>query len=29
VLWPDFGRKEIEEALSEYRGRQRRFGGVT
>lgn len=28
VLWPDFGRKEIEEALSEYRGRQRRFGGV-
>ncbi len=28
VLWPDFGRREIEEALSEYRGRQRRFGGV-
>jgi undecaprenyl diphosphate synthase len=28
VLWPDFGRKEIEEALSEYRLRQRRFGKV-
>ena len=26
VLWPDFGRKEIEEALSEYKRRQRRFG---
>jgi undecaprenyl diphosphate synthase len=28
VLWPDFGRKEIEEALSEYEQRQRRFGSV-
>ncbi len=28
VLWPDFGATEIEEALSEYRTRQRRFGGV-
>jgi undecaprenyl diphosphate synthase len=28
VLWPDFGRKEIEEALSEYSLRQRRFGKV-
>jgi len=28
VLWPDFGRKEIEEALSEYRRRQRRFGNL-
>lgn len=26
VLWPDFGRKDIEEALAEYRRRQRRFG---
>jgi undecaprenyl diphosphate synthase len=25
VLWPDFGQKEIEEALSEYRRRRRRF----
>jgi len=28
VLWPDFGRKDIEEALSEYKRRQRRFGKV-
>ena len=27
VLWPDFGPKDIEEALSEYKRRQRRFGG--
>jgi len=26
VLWPDFGREDVEEALSEYKGRQRRFG---
>jgi undecaprenyl diphosphate synthase len=26
VLWPDFGREDIEEALSEYGRRQRRFG---
>jgi undecaprenyl diphosphate synthase len=26
VLWPDFGRKDAEDALSEYRSRQRRFG---
>jgi undecaprenyl diphosphate synthase len=26
VLWPDFGLKDIEEALSEYKRRQRRFG---
>jgi len=26
VLWPDFGERDIEEALSEYRLRQRRFG---
>jgi len=28
VLWPDFGRNEVEEALSEYKHRQRRFGKV-
>jgi len=28
VLWPDFGHKEIEEALSEYKHRQRRFGRI-
>jgi len=28
VLWPDFGQKEIEEALCEYERRQRRFGSV-
>jgi undecaprenyl diphosphate synthase len=26
VLWPDFGPEDIEEALSEYKRRQRRFG---
>jgi len=28
VLWPDFGRKEIEKALLVYSQRQRRFGGL-
>ena len=28
VLWPDFGKKEIEEALLDYKRRQRRFGGL-
>ncbi len=28
VLWPDFGRQEVEEALSEYDRRQRRFGRI-
>lgn len=28
VLWPDFNQEEIEKALSEYRRRQRRYGGV-
>jgi undecaprenyl diphosphate synthase len=28
VLWPDFGRKDVQEALSEYKRRQRRFGKV-
>jgi len=28
VLWPDFNKKEIEEALLDYRQRQRRFGSL-
>jgi len=28
VLWPDFGFKDVEEALSEYKRRQRRFGKI-
>jgi undecaprenyl diphosphate synthase len=28
VLWPDFGREDVEEALSEYGRRQRRFGKI-
>ena len=28
VLWPDFGQEEVEEALSEYKIRQRRFGNI-
>jgi undecaprenyl diphosphate synthase len=28
VLWPDFGYKDVEEALSEYKRRQRRFGKI-
>jgi undecaprenyl diphosphate synthase len=28
VLWPDFSRKDVEEALSEYERRQRRFGRI-
>jgi undecaprenyl diphosphate synthase len=28
VLWPDFGQKEIEEALFEYKRRKRRFGNI-
>jgi len=28
VLWPDFDRKALEDALSEYSRRERRFGGV-
>lgn len=28
VLWPDFGAKDVEEALSEYELRQRRFGRI-
>lgn len=28
VLWPDFGPKDLDRAIEEYRGRNRRFGGV-
>jgi len=28
VLWPDFGREELEKALSVFSKRQRRFGGL-
>ena len=28
VLWPDFGKKDIERALSSYKKRERRFGGL-
>lgn len=29
VLWPDFDRAALEEALAEYRRRERRFGGLS
>ncbi|MGX5733596.1 isoprenyl transferase [Bosea thiooxidans] len=29
VMWPDFDRAALEEALAQYRQRERRFGGVT
>ena len=28
VMWPDFGRGELRAAISEFHGRERRFGGV-
>ena len=28
VLWPDFGREQLEAAIAEYASRQRRFGGI-
>lgn len=28
TLWPDFGKKDLEEAIEFYRGRDRRFGGL-
>ncbi|WP_425540117.1 isoprenyl transferase [Microaceticoccus formicicus] len=28
VLWPDFGKTELDEAIDEYRKRKRRFGGL-
>ena len=29
VFWPDFRRPHLEEALAEFKNRQRRFGGLT
>jgi len=29
ILWPDFDRSVLESALTEFRGRERRFGGLT
>jgi len=28
VLWPDFGKRELQEAVRDFHGRQRRFGGL-
>ncbi len=28
TLWPDFGRKELEDALSNYKDRERRYGAI-
>ncbi|MGH7562370.1 MAG: di-trans,poly-cis-decaprenylcistransferase [Gemmatimonadales bacterium] len=28
TMWPDFGARELREILAEFRGRERRFGGV-
>ena len=28
VLWPDFDKKELENAIDFYNGRERRFGGI-
>ncbi|NBR64050.1 MAG: di-trans,poly-cis-decaprenylcistransferase, partial [Verrucomicrobia bacterium] len=28
VLWPDFGKEQLAEALADYARRERRFGGV-
>ncbi|MGD2115269.1 MAG: isoprenyl transferase [Acidobacteriota bacterium] len=28
TLWPDFGRRELYEAILDYQGRERRFGGL-
>jgi undecaprenyl diphosphate synthase len=29
VLWPDFTRRELYDAILDYQGRERRFGRVT
>lgn len=29
VFWPDFGRAQLEQAIAEFRSRDRRFGGLT
>ena len=28
TLWPDFGREHLEQAVAEFRRRERRYGGV-
>jgi undecaprenyl diphosphate synthase len=28
VCWPDFGREQLQQAIDEFRRRDRRFGGV-
>ena len=28
VAWPDFGKKELEDAIAAYAGRNRKFGGL-
>jgi undecaprenyl diphosphate synthase len=28
TLWPDFGKEHLEQAIAEYRRRERRYGGV-
>jgi undecaprenyl diphosphate synthase len=28
VMWPDFGRRELQAAIAEFHGRERRFGSV-
>ena len=28
VLWPDFGKKDLQKAVEFYQSRDRRFGGV-
>ena len=29
VLWPDFGRADLESAIAEFQKRERRFGAVS
>jgi undecaprenyl diphosphate synthase len=29
AYWPDFGREQLEEAIAQYRARERRFGGLS
>ncbi len=28
VLWPDFSRRHLEQALDDFQGRERRWGGI-
>jgi undecaprenyl diphosphate synthase len=28
ILWPDFGKEDLEKAIIEFRNRDRRFGNV-